>query len=73
MIEFKKTKGRKSSEDEILWVKAKEFTPITNDEILGIISHIFENEEKIYRRKDGFKGASMFLDEILNIYTAIRR
>ena len=52
----------------VLLCKTDDWELLSIEEILKIIEHVFKNEERIYPRSEGFKGSSLFLDEILKIY-----
>jgi len=66
---FKCTYGK----DKILKVKTDGWEVITFDEILHIVRHIFENEERIYPKSHGFMGSDMFFKKIKEEKDAIHK
>lgn len=74
-MNFKLRDGTKRAygEDKVLLVQTNGWEAITIDEILYIIEHMFENEERIYPKSHGFMGSDMFFNKIKEVKDAIHK
>jgi len=70
MVKLSIEKGRKAPEDRIvrLWSYGE---ILTFEEILRILDVIFKSEDSIYPISEGFKGKTMLMKAILEVYSGV--
>jgi len=70
MVKFEIVKGQKGPNDKLvkIWAYGEVFT---FEDILRLLSVLFEAEDSIYPISQGFQGKAMLLKSIIDVYTGL--
>lgn len=67
MVEWRYRKGSKSPRDWVLLIKTDGWEVFTVEDVLRLLKFMFENEDRIYPKEEGFKGRDMLLEAIKKV------